>query len=169
MLENIIKKIKNSKFYETGRNMIYTEWGAVIGNFVGSHFSHSNINNDIGITGGVISGDYIGGTFGQFLAYKHNNPEKDAQALAKDFTKILIYDFPNTALAYTISGAVTYQFVKRDADEKLVAFVNWLTTAATWQFIYNKIVYPIVRDGKDENLAKHLYTRGKELYKKLRS
>lgn len=166
-LENIFNK---KRLKEYSLVAVMTESCAIVGNQIGARLPSRWIDFDFvdNLTNVIEthSGDYVGGTIGYCLGYYHNNREKFRDEngrfkwgeFTKDYLKIMVYDIPLTSATYVISGLITYQFIKNDADETLVGLVNWFSTMVIWN-TGNYFLYNIIKFNEDEKLFKQIYNK----------
>ena len=145
---------------EYGIVFLATESLGFVGVFVGSHVTPLLTKSYGLITSGVLSGDFIGGTMGQLGSYWYNNKEKfrDEEGnkkyaqIIKDFSKVIVYDIPVTAMAYGITSYITYHMVKWGMDKTAIAAISSVFIISTWN-ITNFFVYNMIKHNADEKVV----------------
>ena len=162
-LENRIntKKSDKTSLREYAKVFFAVEGSAYIGANIGLNLSDILTNNKILLTTGTLSGDFIGGTIGQIVSYWYNNCDKfhDTKTnrfqyfrFLKDIAKLLTYDVPVTTFSYAIASQVTYQMLKHDWNNAVVAAGTTLTMMVIWHAL-NYFIYNLIKFDSDEKFV----------------
>ncbi len=154
--------VAKTGFWEYAKVFGAVEFGAWIGAVIGVHLSSLYTSSNMFITGGVLSGDFIGGTIGQLGSYWYNNSEKfnrDGKTrfwlVTKDFTKIIVYDIPVTAVSYAATSQATYYMLQHSWNKTVVATASTIMMMSIWNGL-NYCTYTMVKTNSDKAMFKKI-------------